>query len=91
MGKLTILDVRSFDPRYRHALIFSMFEGLVAGASFELVNDHDPVPLREQFQSLSLPNFGWSYLEMGPSIWRVRIAKTGPNAEAHGCGACKDE
>ena len=89
MQKLTVFDVRSFEPRFRHALIFSMFEGLMPGSSFELVNDHDPVPLREQFKSLSLPNFDWSYVESGPSLWRVRIAKTGDRmSSGGGCGAC---
>lgn len=75
MQGLTVFDVRSFQPRFRHALIFSMFEGLAPGAGFELVNDHDPVPLREQFKALSLPDFDWQYLQQGPGVWRVRIAK----------------
>lgn len=89
---MTVFDVRSFEPRFRHALIFSMFEGLVPGASFELVNDHDPVPLREQFKSLAPVNFDWSYVEKGPSVWRVRIAKGG-SAQASGgcCGVCGED
>lgn len=90
MEQMTVFDVRSFEPRFRHALIFSMFEGLVEGASFVLVNDHDPVPLRRQFESLALPNLGWKYLETGPGTWRVKIEKTGlkGHQEEGCCGIC---
>lgn len=92
MQGMTVFDVRSFEPRFRHALVFSMFEGLAPGASFELVNDHDPVPLQEQFKSLSLPNFSWSYVESGPAVWRVRIAKSGSSKHSGGCcGVCGGE
>lgn len=89
MTESTVFDVRSFEPRFRHALIFSMFEGLAPGAAFELVNDHDPVPLREQFRALGLPNLEWQYVESGPSLWRVRIAKSGQGHASGGCcGVC---
>lgn len=88
MQQMTVFDVRSFEPRFRHALIFSMFEGLVAGEAFVLVNDHDPVPLRRQFESLSLPNLDWQYLERGPGTWRVRIEKKGAESQGGGSGCC---
>jgi uncharacterized protein (DUF2249 family) len=93
MSGSTVFDVRSFEPRFRHALIFSMFEGLSPGAAFELVNDHDPVPLREQFSSLGLANFAWTYVENGPARWRVRIAKSPSEAHKSGgcCGICGGE
>jgi len=83
------VDVRSVPPRERHALIFSIFRRLAATESMELVNDHDPLPLYDQFQ-LEAPNgFAWDYLERGPSRWRVSITRL---AQAHAptscCGAC---
>ncbi|MBX3017378.1 MAG: DUF2249 domain-containing protein [Bdellovibrionaceae bacterium] len=86
----TVFDVRSFDPRFRHALIFSMFEGLSEGEFFVLKNDHDPVPLKRQFEALGLPNWGWQYLESGPTTWRVKIEKTGSRGHSAGgcCGIC---
>ncbi|MBX3041755.1 MAG: DUF2249 domain-containing protein [Bdellovibrionaceae bacterium] len=90
MHGMTVFDVRSFEPRFRHALIFSMFEGLVGGESFVLLNDHDPVPLRRQFEALGLPNLEWQYLESGPRTWRVKIEKTDPQGKkSEGCcGIC---
>jgi uncharacterized protein (DUF2249 family) len=38
-----------------------------------LVNNHDPKPLRREFQATYPDRFGWDYLEAGPEQWRVRI------------------
>ena len=69
------LDVRTLIPRERHPLIFSTFDKLGAGESFELVNDHDPKPLYYQLQAERPGALGWNYLEQGPEVWRVHITK----------------
>lgn len=71
-----VLDVRSLPPAGRHQLIFSAFDSLTPGESFELVNDHDPKPLRYQLAAEHPDEFSWDYLEAGPTAWRVRIART---------------
>ncbi len=70
------LDVRSLPPRERHESIFSAYEALGAGDSFVLVNDHDPKPLRYQFDAEHPGAFTWDYLESGPRVWRVRIGRS---------------
>ncbi len=70
------LDVRTLAPRDRHESIFSAYEALPAGGSFVLVNDHDPKPLRYQFDAEHPGAFTWDYLESGPRVWRVRIGRT---------------
>jgi uncharacterized protein (DUF2249 family) len=67
------LDVREIVPRERHPRIFASFDALAAGEWFELVNDHDPRPLRYQFEAERTGLFTWEYLEEGPDTWRVRI------------------
>jgi uncharacterized protein (DUF2249 family) len=69
------LDVRVLPPREKHPAIFARFDSLEPGDSFVLVNDHDPVPLRYQFAAERPGGFTWNYLEQGPDIWRVRIAR----------------
>ncbi|MEP6790135.1 MAG: DUF2249 domain-containing protein [Ramlibacter sp.] len=71
----TQIDVREIAPRDRHGLIFAAFDALKPGESFELLNDHDPAPLRHHFEHRSPGIFDWSYLQAGPILWRVRIAK----------------
>ncbi|WP_449436936.1 DUF2249 domain-containing protein [Pedobacter steynii] len=38
-------------------------------------NDHDPKPLYYQFLAERGQTFSWDYLENGPEIWKVKIAK----------------
>lgn len=71
------LDVRVIPPREKHAIIFKTFGALQPGESFVLINDHDPVPLRYQFEAQHKDEYSWEYLEQGPETWRVRIGRTG--------------
>lgn len=84
----SIIDFRSIDRSFRHAIFFSMFEGLKEGASFEFMNDHDPVPLYNQLQSIGIENLEWSYSERGPDNWRIRITKTPPKDKVEEGCAC---
>ena len=72
----SILDVRVIPPREKHPTIFQTFASLNPGESFVLVNDHDPRPLRFQFEAQHPGTFGWEYLETGPEVWRVQISRT---------------
>ena len=74
-GFVTDLDVRSLAPAQRHQSIFASYLALAPGAGFVLVNDHDPRPLRYQFEAQHDGEFTWNYVESGPQVWRVRIGK----------------
>lgn len=69
------IDVRTLVPAQRHAKIFQLVDELKAGASFVLVNDHDPKPLYYQLEAEHPKQFSWTYLERGPAVWRVEIGK----------------
>lgn len=71
-----IVDVRSLVPAQRHEKIFQLVNELAPGASFILVNDHDPKPLYYQLAAEYPNQFSWTYLESGPVVWRVEIGKT---------------
>lgn len=40
-----------------------------------LINDHDPVPLRFQFEAMHPGGFTWEYIEQGPEMFQVKIGK----------------
>ena len=84
------VDVREIPPRQRHPLIFSTFANLPLGSALELVNDHDPKPLRYEFEAERPEEFTWDYLEQGPDVWRVAITRLAPTAAANAncCGTC---
>ena len=78
MSTNNTIDVRTIPGPQRHPLIFRTFESLQAGQALELVNDHDPFPLHNQFNFMKRGQFSWDYLEEGPQLWRVRIARVAP-------------
>jgi len=69
------VDVRSLIPMQRHRKIFELVDELAVGASFVLVNDHDPKPLYYQLQAEYPHQFFWNYLEQGPEVWKVHIGR----------------
>lgn len=69
------LEVRHLPPAQRHQVIFEQFNALGDGASFILVNDHDPKPLYYQLVAEYPGALIWEYLEQGPEVWRVRMGK----------------
>ncbi|AOK46550.1 MULTISPECIES: DUF2249 domain-containing protein [unclassified Burkholderia] len=71
----SVIDVRRIPHHKRHALIFGTFDALPGGEALQLINDHDPKPLYYQLEQLAADSFEWTYLEAGPSQWRVQIAK----------------
>lgn len=74
------VDVREIPHGRRHPRIFGVYARLAPGESFVLVNNHDPKPLRREFQATYPGRFGWDYLEAGPERWRVRIGRLPVNA-----------
>jgi uncharacterized protein (DUF2249 family) len=69
------LDVRVLPHGQRHEVIFSTYDHLVPGNGFVIINDHDPQPLRYQFEAQHSGDFTWDYLESGPKLWRVRVGR----------------
>jgi uncharacterized protein (DUF2249 family) len=69
------LDVRVIPPRDKHPTIFRAFDTLAVGQSLELINDHDPKPLRYQLLAERPDSFDWAYEAEGPEVWQVRISR----------------
>jgi uncharacterized protein (DUF2249 family) len=70
-----VIDVRDIEPRFRHQIIHQLVEHLAPDSSLQLIADHQPQPLRYQLALRFGAQCVWSYLEEGPDVWRVRIAK----------------
>lgn len=69
------LDVRDLPPARRHESIFAAYQALRPATGFVLINDHDPRPLRYQFEAEHAGQFTWDYLLSGPAEWHVRIGR----------------
>lgn len=86
VSTINIIDVRTISPISRHATIFAMIDDLEPGETLQIVNDHDPVPLRYQLENRNPGVFSWEYKESGP-LWRVEIGrpKSHDHADGHEC------
>ncbi|MFE7626504.1 DUF2249 domain-containing protein [Streptomyces sp. NPDC057509] len=72
-----VIDVREIPHGRRHPRIFARFDRLGPGESFTLVNNHDPKPLRREFEAAHPGAHTWDYVESGPEVWQVRIGRPG--------------
>lgn len=82
------IDLRAITPRDRHAFIFGRFDALQPGQSLALINDHNPQPLRAQFDELAAGQFDWTALESGPTVWRVEITRIGAKPAPLAADSC---
>lgn len=69
------VNATEYPPQQKHKVIFETYRHLQANESMLLINDHDPVPLRFQMESMFPEQFTWDYLEQGPEMFRVKITK----------------
>lgn len=80
------LDLRDVPRPKRHPMVFAKFDALAVGESFELVNDHDPIPLHRQMDAMRPEQAEWNYMERGPEVFRIRVrrvaALSGPQIPA---------
>lgn len=91
MNSVDSLFVPDLLPALKHPTIFRKFDELQPGASFVIVNDHDPKPLYYQLLAERGNIFSWDYLEEGPEVWKVHIKKNeAASGETIGQIAAKD-
>ncbi|MBK5221471.1 MAG: DUF2249 domain-containing protein [Acidimicrobiia bacterium] len=86
-----VIDVRTLHPRERHPLIFERLDGLAAGDSLRLLNDHDPKPLRYQLEAERPGWYTWEVVEDGPEQWAIDIVNRTHVLDARPILAAGDE
>ncbi|MBW7475231.1 DUF2249 domain-containing protein [Paenibacillus oenotherae] len=69
------VNATEYPPHLKHKVIFETFGKLQPSQAMLLINDHDPVPLRFQFDAMYPGKFTWEYMEQGPIAFQVRIGK----------------
>ncbi|PYF02743.1 uncharacterized protein (DUF2249 family) [Rhodopseudomonas faecalis] len=71
-----ILDVRTIEPQRRHDTVRRLIDRLPEDASLQLISDHSPQPIRGYFEMVHGDQAQWHDLELGPTVWRVRLTRT---------------
>lgn len=69
------LDLRAVPRPERHPLVFAKLDSLAVGESFLLINDHDPVPLSRQIDSMRPGQVTWEYETREPGLFRIKIKR----------------
>ena len=69
------LDLRELPPPERHKQIFELWDALNPGETLKIINDHDPKPLRYQFEAEYKDQYEWVFDEEGPKDWVFRITR----------------
>lgn len=72
------LDLREVERPRRHPLVFAKFDALGVGESFELINDHDPIPLHGQMDAMRPQQVNWEYIVRGPGIFHIKVSRIAP-------------
>ncbi|GMA52240.1 hypothetical protein GCM10025857_35970 [Alicyclobacillus contaminans] len=67
------VNATEYPPHLKHKVIFDTFDQLNPGEAMLLINDHDPKPLRHQFDLERPGMFTWDYVERGPEQFRIKI------------------
>jgi CRP/FNR family cyclic AMP-dependent transcriptional regulator len=71
----TVFDVRAIPQWERHARIFAAFDALDEESVLLIVSDHEPRPLRAQFEELYAGRFQWEQKEHGDGRWEARLVR----------------
>ena len=78
IGANKVMDVRELDCSVKHPLIVKTWQELPVGDHFILVNGHNPLGIKNQFEAQWPGTLGWEYLAPGPEEFRIKITKLKP-------------
>lgn len=70
-----VVDIDTVDPHDRHSMVFNTFARLPPGQALELVSDHNPEPLLEEFVAELPDEFWWQGEKGSLDLWRMLIGK----------------
>lgn len=73
--RLLAIDVRALPTWERHPKIFTAFDGLETGEELRIVSDHEPRPLREEFERAYPRRYVWLQRMLGTDHWEVVLRR----------------
>ena len=71
----TRIDVRAFPTWERHPRVFAAFDALPIGGQLVVVSDHEPRPLRFEFDQQRADAFVWDQETPDEDVWCVTIKR----------------
>lgn len=71
----TVVDVRILAKPERHPRIFRTYQQLSVGQRLVLLNDHEPINLRTEFELNHPGTYSWKASQLPAGDWQVLITK----------------
>lgn len=72
---MALIDVRTLPTWQRHPKIMEAFDGLAAGDELTIVSDHEPRPLRTQFEQTRSGRYVWAQRMLASDHWEVTLRR----------------
>lgn len=72
---VALIDVRAMPTWQRHPRIMEAFDALGAGDELTIVNDHEPRPLRTQFEQTRSGRYVWLQRMLASDHWEVTLQR----------------
>ncbi|MFA5576812.1 MAG: DUF2249 domain-containing protein [Tissierellaceae bacterium] len=69
------IDTRGYEIEDINDIVIKSFDHLPVGEKMVLINDYNPINLFNELEDRRFGKFEWDYMEEGPDIWKVSLAK----------------
>ncbi|NLV88486.1 MAG: DUF2249 domain-containing protein [Tissierellia bacterium] len=69
------IDTSGYEMQDRTNVVLRSFDQLPVGEKMILINDTDPSHLFNELNEKRFGKFEWEYIEEGPDVWKVSLAK----------------
>ena len=66
---------RGYETNQINNTVINAFDSLPVGEKMVLINDTDPTHVFNQLEEKRMGKFEWEYIEEGPDVWKVSLAK----------------
>jgi len=72
---LTQVNTSGYDLKEKTEIVLKNFDQLPVGEKMILINDTDPSHIFNELEQKRYGKFQWEYIEKGPDLWKVSLAK----------------
>ncbi|CAK7084720.1 DUF2249 domain-containing protein [Tissierella carlieri] len=69
------IDTCGYEINDINDVVLRTFDSLPVGEKMVLINDTDPSHVFNQLEEKRFGKFEWEYIEEGPDVWKVSLAK----------------
>ncbi len=69
------IDTSGYERNSINDVVLSHFDSLPVGEKMILINDSDPSYVFNELEEKRFGKFEWDYIEEGPDVWKVSLAK----------------